>query len=153
MKGYTAGQTIQTYTGEGYAAYQAVDGQTADVLVNQNVTGVGTCPAWSRPRPAAPTSISPRRICSATATCCRSDPEHRAWHPAGVTLHKSRNAGIVAVRMDMDQSQFPLTCRRPAGGPGIYDMLIPILQQWKAAVQLRRVLLYQYRRQSEPRHD
>jgi hypothetical protein len=44
MSGYTAGQVIQTYTNEGYTAYQAVPGVTSDVLVNQNVTGVGTLP-------------------------------------------------------------------------------------------------------------
>ena len=44
MQGYTAGQVIQTYTNEGYTAYQGVDGIPADVLVNQNVTGVGTLP-------------------------------------------------------------------------------------------------------------
>ena len=42
MKSYTAGQVIQTYTNEGYTAYQAVGGTATDVLVNQNVTD----PAW-----------------------------------------------------------------------------------------------------------
>ena len=44
-------------------------------------------------------------------------------------MHISRNAGIVAARMDMDQSQFPSDVS-PASGSGIYDKLIPILQQW-----------------------
>ena len=44
MQGYTAGQIIQTYTNEGYTAYTGVGGVTPDVLVNQNVTGVGTLP-------------------------------------------------------------------------------------------------------------
>ena len=42
----------------------------------------------------------------------------------------SRDAGIVAARMDMDQSQFPADVSPAAGGTGIYDKLIPILQQW-----------------------
>ena len=33
--------------------------------------------------------------------------------------------------MDMDQSQFPADVSPAGGGPGIYDKLIPILQQWK----------------------
>ena len=51
----------------------------------------------------------------------------------GVALHMSRQAGIVAVRMDMDQSQFPsdVSPAQRAAVPGIYDKLIPILQQWK----------------------
>ncbi len=56
----------------------------------------------------------------------------------GVVLHMSRDAGVVAVRMDMDQSQFPadVTPTDPntglplPAGNGIYDKLIPILQQW-----------------------
>ena len=36
----------------------------------------------------------------------------------------------MAVRMDMDQSQFPVDVSPTAGGPGIYDILLPILQQW-----------------------
>jgi hypothetical protein len=60
----------------------------------------------------------------------------------GVALHTSRDAGIVAVRMDMDQAQVPADVSPPvldsngiptgATLPGIYDTLIPILQQWKA---------------------
>ncbi len=48
----------------------------------------------------------------------------------GVTLHISREAGIIAARMDMDQSQYPADVSPAAGGAGIYDTLIPILQQW-----------------------
>ena len=71
----------------------------------------------------------------------------------GVTLHMSRDAGIVAVRMDMDQSQFPADVSPAAGGPGIYDTLIPILQQWKPAIQFRRILLHQHRRQPDRRRS
>jgi len=47
MQGYTAGQVIQTYTNEGYAAYQGI-ARPADVLVNQTVAGVGSLPALLR---------------------------------------------------------------------------------------------------------
>ena len=50
---------------------------------------------------------------------------------AGVALHTSRQAGIVAERMDMDLSQFPADVSPAGGGGGSYDKLIPILQQWK----------------------
>ena len=50
----------------------------------------------------------------------------------GVALHTSRDAGIVAARMDMDQAQVPADVSPAAGGPGIYDQLLPILTQWKA---------------------
>ncbi|WGD49482.1 VCBS domain-containing protein [Bradyrhizobium sp. CB1650] len=43
----------------------------------------------------------------------------------------TRMAGIVDSRTDLDQSQFPSDVSPGAGQQGIYDALIPILQQWK----------------------
>jgi peptidoglycan/xylan/chitin deacetylase (PgdA/CDA1 family) len=46
-------------------------------------------------------------------------------------LHISRDKAIVASRTDMDQAK-ELTDVKPANGtPGIYDKLLPILDQWK----------------------
>jgi serralysin len=109
MSGYTAGQTIQTFSNEGYTAYQGVGGVTPDVLVNQNVSDP-TLPGGSETIPGVVETTT-----------------------GGTNM--SRDAGVVAVRMDMDQSQFPadVTPIDPATGkplPGIYDTLIPILQQW-----------------------
>ena len=44
MQGYTAGQVIQTYANRRLYRLPGRSGVTADVLVNQNVTGVGTLP-------------------------------------------------------------------------------------------------------------
>ena len=67
----------------------------------------------------------------------------------GVVLHMSRDAGIVAVRMDMDQSQFPAdvspTRRRlPAGHLRQAD---PDPAAVEPAIQFRWILLHQHRRQ------
>ena len=48
-----------------------------------------------------------------------------------LSLDITRFAGVVASRTDMDQSQFPSDVSPGAGQQGIYDQLIPILQQWK----------------------
>ena len=37
-------KSFSTYTNEGYTAYQGVNGTPVDVLVNQNVTGIGPLP-------------------------------------------------------------------------------------------------------------
>lgn len=133
MQSYTAGQTIQTYSNEGYAAYQGVNTPT-DVLVNQNVQNVGTLPG------VVETTTGGTNVHFATtdllgdsnllsnaiqATVLGTQP--------GVALDMSRDAGVVAVRMDMDQSQFPADVSPAGGGPGIYDQLLPILQQWNQA--------------------
>jgi serralysin len=135
MKGYTAGQIIQTYTGEGYASYVGVATPT-DVLVNQNVTGVGTFPGVVQ------TTTGGSNVHFATTDLLGdSNLLSNAIQSVvlgtqpGVVLDTSRQAGIVALRMDMDQSQFPADVSPvDANGvplPGIYDKMIPILQQWK----------------------
>ncbi|HTI80394.1 MAG TPA: Ig-like domain-containing protein [Acetobacteraceae bacterium] len=130
MQSYTAGQVIQTYSSEGYAAYTGVNTPTA-VLANQNVAGVGTLPGVIQ------TTTGGTNVHFATADMLGdSNLLSNAIQNVvlgtqpGVTLHTSRDAGIVAARMDMDQSQFPSDVSPTGGGQGIYDKLIPILQQW-----------------------
>ena len=130
MKGYTAGQVIQTYTGEGYTAYTGFNTAT-DVLVNQNVAGVGTLPGVIE------TTTGGTNVHFATADLLGdsnllSDAIQSVvlGTQAGVALHISRDAGAMVARMDMDQSQFPSEVSPSGGGLGIYDKLIPILQQW-----------------------
>jgi serralysin len=139
LQGYTAGQLIQSYPNEGYNAYQGVTAP-ADVLVNQNITAVDPLSG------VAQTTVLPGVVQTTTggtnihfATTDLLGDSNLLSHAIqgvvlgtqpGVSLHTSRDAGIVAVRMDMDQSQFPADVS-PVGIPGIYDKLIPILQQWK----------------------
>ncbi len=133
MKSYTAGQTIQTYTNQGYAAYQGVNTPT-DVLVNQDVQNVGTLPGVIE------TTTGGTNVHFAT-TALLGDSNLLSnaiqatvlGNQPGVALDLSRDAGVVAVRMDMDQSQFPADVSPAGGGPGIYDVLVPILQQWNQA--------------------
>ena len=47
-----------------------------------------------------------------------------------LSLDITRMAGVVNSRTDLDQSQFPSDVS-PGAGAGIYDALIPMLQQWK----------------------
>ena len=134
MQGYTAGQVIQNYANESYSAYTGVGGVTPDVLVNQNVTGVGMLPG------VVETTTGGTNVHFATADL-EGDSNLLSLAiqsvvlgtQPGVALHTSRMAGIVAARMDMDQSQFPADVSPAAGAPGIYDKLIPVLQQWKQA--------------------
>jgi serralysin len=130
MSGYTAGQVIQTYTNEGYTAYQAVPGVTSDVLVNQNVTGVGTLPGVVETTTGGTNvEFSSQDLLGDSNLLSHAIQSVVLGTQPGVTLHTSRDAGIVAARMDMDQSQFPVDVSA-TGGTGIYAKLIPILQQW-----------------------
>jgi hypothetical protein len=57
-----------------------------------------------------------------------------AVNGSGVTagLQLSRNTSIVASRTDMDQAQELFDVNPANNAQGIYDKLLPILQQWKA---------------------
>jgi hypothetical protein len=137
MKSYTSGQVIQSYTGESYLAFSSVGGVTPDVLVNQNVTPAGSTTATTLPG-VVETTTGGTNVHFATADLLGdSNLLSNAIQNVvlgtqpGVELNISRDAGIVAARMDMDQSQFPADVSPTGGGKGIYDYLIPILQQWK----------------------
>ena len=65
-------------------------------------------PVSSRPRPAAPTCTSPPQdLLGDSNLLSHAIQSVVLGTQPGVTLHTSRDAGIVAARMDMDQSQFP----------------------------------------------
>jgi serralysin len=132
MKGYTAGQTIQTLINEGYTAYQTADGQTADVLVNQNVAGVGTLAGVQQTKTGGTNvHFATTGLLGDSNLLSNAIQSTVLGTQPGVTLHESRNAGIAAVRVDMDQAQNPADVSPASGGAGIYDVMIPILQQWK----------------------
>ena len=114
MSGYTAGQVIQTYTNEGYTAYQGVGGVTPDVLVNQNVTdptltgGAETIPGVVETTTGGTNvEFASQDLLGDSNLLSHAIQSVVLGTQPGVTLHTSRDAGIVAARMDMDQSQFP----------------------------------------------
>ncbi|KAK0358132.1 hypothetical protein LTR94_036636, partial [Friedmanniomyces endolithicus] len=44
----------------------------------------------------------------------------------------TRDAGLFASRIDMDQSQYSDEVKPEDGSAGIYSKLLPILDQWKS---------------------
>ncbi len=135
MQGYTAGQVIQSYTNEGYAAYQGVGGTTPDVLVNQNVAGVGTLPGVVETTTGGTNvQFATQDLLGDSNLLSNAIQNVVLGTQPGVAMDISRDAGIMAVRMDMDQSQFTddVSPVNNAGSaePGIYNTLLPILQQF-----------------------
>jgi serralysin len=143
MAGYTAGEVIQHYSGVGYTGYTASGTTPYDVLVNQNVVGVGNVPGVVETTVGGTTNVHFATQALLGDNNLLSDAIHSVvlGIGAGVALNTSRMAGILAARMDMDQAQNPADVSPPvldangnptgATGPGIYDKLIPILMQWK----------------------
>jgi hypothetical protein len=133
MQGYTANEVIQTYSGVGYTGYAASGATQYDVLVNQNVAGVGTVPGVVETTIGGTTNVhfATQGLLGDSNLLSDAIQSMVLGTEAGVSLHTSRLAGIMAARMDMDQAQNPADVS-PASGTGIYDLLIPILQGWKA---------------------
>ena len=154
MKGYTAGQNHPGRTvGVGYNVYQAVGTTPRRSGQPERRRCRHTCQGWSRPRSAVPpTCISPPRLCWATAICCRT-PSRRVvlGTSPGVALHTSRMARHRCRAHGHGPGAEPSGRVAGRAGPGIYDQLIPILKQWKAAIRFRRIVLRRHRRQSDER--
>jgi Ca2+-binding RTX toxin-like protein len=148
MQGYSAGQTIGgsdgqfpgttpgVYTNSGWATYAAIT-QPGNVLADinfgsgQTVAGViKTTTGGTNVHFATESLLGDSNLLSHAIQNVVN-----GGSTPGVALHLTRMAGVVASRTDMDQSQFP-TDVAPLDDngnplPGIYDKLIPILQQWK----------------------
>ena len=103
------------------------------MLVNQNVAGIGTLPGVVETRTGGTNvHFATQDLLGDNNLLSKAIQSVVLGTQPGVALHISRQAGIVAARMDMDQSQFPSDVSPVGSGiPGIYDKLIPILQQWK----------------------
>jgi Ca2+-binding RTX toxin-like protein len=141
VDGYTAGEAIHTYAnpaGVGWLSFaDATPGVTPlTVIDNQTVqgTGAGTYAA------VIASSINGDRNVHFSTEALLGD-NNQLWQAIQyalngaegptVGLQMSRDTAIVASRIDMDQSQEIFDVIPENGGPGIYDVLLPILEQWK----------------------
>ena len=132
MAGYTAGELIHQYTNIGSSFFTSTDG-LGTTLAAQVVNGQSYNAVLA-------TETGGRNVHFATEGMLADNnmlAHALDWttQPAGgpqLSLHMSRDRAIVAARVDMDQAMESADVH-PAAGPGIYDALLPILAQWKAA--------------------
>ncbi len=134
--GYSAGEQIHAYANTGFLKFaDATPGVSAlTVIDNQTVAGVTSAAVVA-------SSINGDRNVHFATEALLGD-NNQLWQAiqyavGGATgptvgLQMGRQSAIVASRNDMDQSQELEEVNPPGGTPGIYDLLLPILQQWKA---------------------
>ncbi len=131
MQDYTSNELIRSYTGAGWLAYTPVATAGSDVLAKQTIGGTTY-------NAVIETTTGGHNVHFATDALLADN--NMLWQAidyvvngSGITagLQLSRNASVVASRTDMDQAQEQLDVSPENGGPGIYDKLLPILQQWK----------------------
>src|SRR6202158_168840 len=129
--GQFAGTTAGYYTNTGYLSFSGVT-QPATALADINIQTGATLPGVVQT-----TTGGTNTVFATTGLLGDSNLLQHAIQNAvfgtkpSLALDITRMAGVVDSRTDMDQSQYPLDVSPDSGGPGIYDALIPILQQWK----------------------
>src|SRR6202022_3041050 len=143
MAGYTAGELIDGasgqfagttagyYTNTGYLSFSGVT-QPATALADINIQGGATLPGVVQTHTGGTNTVF-----STTGLLGDSNLLQHAIQNAvfgttpSLSLDITRMAGIVDPRIDTEMSQYPQDVTPDSGGPGIYDALLPILQQWK----------------------
>ena len=129
--GQFAGTTAGYYTNTGYLTFSGVT-QPATVLADINIQGGATVAGVVQT-----TTGGTNTVFATTGLLGDSNLLQHAIQNAvfgttpSLSLDITRMAGVVDSRTDMDQSQFPSDVSPGAGQQGIYDALIPMLQQWK----------------------
>ncbi|MBO0763811.1 MAG: cadherin domain-containing protein, partial [Hyphomicrobiaceae bacterium] len=140
--GYTAGEAIHTYSntaGVGWLAFtDATPGTTPlTVIDNETITGTG---AGTYAAVTASSINGDRNVHFSTEALLGDN--NQLWQAIQyavdgtqgptVGLQMTRGDAIVAARIDMDQAQEASDVTPEGGGPGIYNALLPILNEWKA---------------------
>lgn len=133
VEDYQPGEVIRNYQNPiGYAAYQSYAGVTADVLVNQTVDG-------QTYNAVVTTETGGRNIHFATPAYLGDN--NLAWKgirdnvfsgESAVSLSLTRNESLFLSRNDMDVSQFFFSVNPGDNSSGVYDIMLPIVNQWKA---------------------
>jgi serralysin len=130
MQSYAADEVIRNYTNIGWSAFGSVT-NPATALVDQTIEGQTYNAVLA-------TQTGGRNVHFATEGYLADNNllwQSLRWElfndQPSVGLHMSRNQSIFVSRVDMDQSQISYEVRPENGSAGIYDRLLPILDQWK----------------------
>ncbi|WP_242126643.1 cadherin domain-containing protein [Sphingobium sp. Sx8-8] len=131
LTGYGNGQLINSYTNVGWNAFASVSG-TGQQIATETINGTSYAAALATQTGARNVLFSSDGV-MADANMLQKAIDY-AVNGTGMSvgLHLTRDRGIVAARVDMDQSQEVADVSPGNGQPGIYDKLVPILSQWKA---------------------
>ncbi|KAB2866084.1 MAG: polysaccharide deacetylase family protein, partial [Bauldia sp.] len=132
MDGYQANETIRDYANVGYLHFQPV-AAGATVLATETVGGqtfnavLATQTGGDNVHFATDALLADNNLLWQAIQQVTKAPG-----AVEIGLQMSRQTSLFAARNDMDQSQERQDVSPENGGPGIYDVMLPILQQWKA---------------------
>jgi len=133
MQDYAANEVINSYSGTGWLAYSPVSTAGTNVLATQTVGGQTYNAVLSTTTGGHNVHFSSDAVMADNNLLWQAIDY--AVNGSGVTvgLQLSRQQSIVASRVDMDQAMELFEVNPENGSAGIYDKLLPILQQWKTA--------------------
>lgn len=130
LDGYANGEVVHQYTGVGWNAFTSVSG-TGQTIATETINGQTYSAAIA-------TQTGGRNVIFSSEAVMADDNLLQkaidySVHGSGLSvgLQMTREAGMFASRVDMDQSQEREEVNPENNAPGIYDKLLPILTEWK----------------------
>lgn len=131
MDGYQANELIRDYANVGYLHFQPVTAG-ASVLATETVGGQTFNAVLATKTGGDNVHFATDALLADNNMLWQAIQEvTKAPGAVEIGLQMSRQTSLFAARNDMDQSQETFDVS-PDSGPGIYDVMLPILQQWKA---------------------
>ncbi len=133
MQDYTSNELIHSYTGTGWLAFAPVSTTGTNVLATQTVGGQTYNAVMTTTTGGSNVHFSSEAVMADNNLLWQAID--LAVNGSGVTvgLQLSRQQSILASRIDMDQAMEMFEVNPVGNTAGIYDVMLPILQQWKSA--------------------
>ena len=132
LDGYDQGQVIQEYKGIGWNAFTSVSG-AGTTIATETVNGQTYSAAIATQTGGRNVIFSTESVMADANLLQKAIDYSVNGGGLSVGLQMTRSTGMVAARVDMDQSQQRDEVNPEGTTAGIYDIMLPILAQWKAA--------------------
>lgn len=132
LQGYATDETIRTYTGASYNTYNRVDSRYGgEVLVDFLASGQTNAAVQTTQTGGSNVHFGTTSFLADNNLVWQALQWSVLEDRPKVGLNMSRDASIFISRTDMDQSQESFDVNPDNNAPGIYDELIPILENWE----------------------
>jgi Ca2+-binding RTX toxin-like protein len=129
--GYANGQVVHEYKAVGWNAFTSVSG-TGQTIATETVNGQTYSAAIATQTGGRNVIFSSEAVMADENLLQKAIDYSVNGSGLSVGLQMTRQTGLFASRVDMDQSQEREEVNPENNAPGIYDKLIPILSDWKA---------------------
>ncbi|MCW1381903.1 cadherin [Novosphingobium sp. KCTC 2891] len=131
LDGYANGEVVNQYTGVGWNAFQSVSG-TGKTIATETINGTTDYAAVLATQTGGRNVLFSSDGVMADANMLQKAIDYVVnGNNVSVSLHMTRETGLVAARVDMDQSMYPSAVSPTDGTLGVYDQLMPLLAGWK----------------------